>query len=170
MEADRLRAFSDGVIAVIITIMVLAMRVPHGQSLQALLPVLPVFLCYVLSFLYVGIYWNNHHRAMRRSKMDAAEKVDELIHQYHAALGVFMNGNPEPAKALFSRREDASLANPYGPPVRGWQQIARTMEHAASLRRDGELVAVEIIAECVRPELAYVVEIERLKEMDCEET
>jgi uncharacterized membrane protein len=61
MNKARLEAFSDGVIAVIITVMVLEMKVPHGESLGALVPVVPVFLSYVLSFVYVGIYWNNHH-------------------------------------------------------------------------------------------------------------
>jgi uncharacterized membrane protein len=61
MNKARLEAFTDGVIAVIITIMVLEMKVPHGTELEALAPVLPVFLAYVLSFIYVGIYWNNHH-------------------------------------------------------------------------------------------------------------
>ena len=61
MPKGRLEAFSDGVLAIIITVMVLEMKVPHGTDLQALTPVLPVFLCYVLSFLYLGIYWNNHH-------------------------------------------------------------------------------------------------------------
>jgi uncharacterized membrane protein len=61
MNKARLEAFSDGVIAVIITIMVLEMKVPHETDLSALAPVLPVFLVYVLSFIYVGIYWNNHH-------------------------------------------------------------------------------------------------------------
>ncbi|MBW7924365.1 MAG: DUF1211 domain-containing protein [Burkholderiaceae bacterium] len=61
MASNRLEAFSDGVIAIIITIMVLEMKVPHGTSLRTLAPLVPVFLSYVLSFLYVGIYWNNHH-------------------------------------------------------------------------------------------------------------
>jgi len=61
MTKSRLEAFTDGVIAVIITIMVLEMKVPHGIDAAALEPVLPVFLTYVLSFVYVGIYWNNHH-------------------------------------------------------------------------------------------------------------
>jgi len=61
MEKDRLQAFSDGVIAIIITIMVLELKVPHDASLHALAAVLPVFLSYVLSFVYVSIYWNNHH-------------------------------------------------------------------------------------------------------------
>ncbi|HJV71197.1 TMEM175 family protein [Ideonella sp.] len=64
MGKSRLEAFSDGVIAIIITIMVLEMKVPHGDSLQALWPLLPVFLSYVLSFVYVGIYWNNHHHML----------------------------------------------------------------------------------------------------------
>jgi len=65
MEKDRLEAFSDGVLAVIITIMVLEMKVPHGAGLAALAPLWPVFLSYVLSFVYVGIYWNNHHHMLK---------------------------------------------------------------------------------------------------------
>jgi uncharacterized membrane protein len=61
MGKGRLEAFSDGVIAVIITIMVLEMKVPHGTEIGALYPMWPIFLAYVLSFVYVGIYWNNHH-------------------------------------------------------------------------------------------------------------
>jgi TMEM175 potassium channel family protein len=64
MTKGRLEAFSDGVIAIIITIMVLEMKVPHGDRLEDLRPLLPVFLSYVLSFLYVGIYWNNHHHML----------------------------------------------------------------------------------------------------------
>ena len=64
MNKGRLEAFSDGVIAVIITIMVLELRVPHGEDVAALVPVVPVFLSYVLSFVYVGIYWNNHHHML----------------------------------------------------------------------------------------------------------
>ena len=64
MGKGRLEAFSDGVLAIIITIMVLEMKVPHGTSLEALQPLLPVFLSYVLSFVYVGIYWNNHHHML----------------------------------------------------------------------------------------------------------
>src|SRR5688500_16608025 len=60
----RLEAFSDGVLAIIITIMVLEMKVPHGTSLETLTPLLPVFLSYVLSSVYVGIYWNNHHHML----------------------------------------------------------------------------------------------------------
>jgi uncharacterized membrane protein len=61
---NRLEAFSDGVIAIIITIMVLEMKVPHGDSLATLAPLIPVFLSYILSFVYIGIYWNNHHHML----------------------------------------------------------------------------------------------------------
>ena len=64
MPKTRLEAFTDGVIAVIITIMVLEMKSPHGSDLASLAPLWPVFLAYVLSFIYVGIYWNNHHHLM----------------------------------------------------------------------------------------------------------
>jgi uncharacterized membrane protein len=68
MEKNRLEAFSDGVLAIIITIMVLELKVPHVTELAGLKPLLPVFLSYVLSFIYVGIYWNNHHHMFHSSK------------------------------------------------------------------------------------------------------
>ena len=68
MERARLEAFSDGVLAIIITIMVLELKLPHGVDLAALKPLLPVFLSYVLSFVYVGIYWNNHHHLFHTTK------------------------------------------------------------------------------------------------------
>ncbi len=64
MGKNRLEAFSDGVLAIVITIMVLEMKVPHGADVSALTPLLPVLLSYVLSFVYVGIYWNNHHHLL----------------------------------------------------------------------------------------------------------
>jgi len=64
MSKNRMEAFSDGVLAIIITIMVLEMKVPHGENLEALTPLVPVFLSYVLSFVYLGIYWNNHHHML----------------------------------------------------------------------------------------------------------
>lgn len=64
MGKSRMEAFFDGVVAIIITIMVLEMKVPHGDSIDALSPLIPVLLSYVLSFLYLGIYWNNHHHMM----------------------------------------------------------------------------------------------------------
>jgi uncharacterized membrane protein len=68
MEKNRLEAFSDGVLAIIITIMVLELKAPHATELADLKPLLPVFLSYVLSFLYVGIYWNNHHHMFHSTK------------------------------------------------------------------------------------------------------
>ena len=67
MGKGRLEAFSDAVIAIIITIMVLELKVPHGDSAEQLWPLLPVFLSYILSFVYVGIYWNNHHHMLHAS-------------------------------------------------------------------------------------------------------
>src|SRR5258708_2334668 len=74
MHKGRLEAFSDGVIAIIITITALEIKVPHGADLAALLPMLPVFLCYVLSFVFIGIYWNNHHHLLQ-----AAHEVNGRI-------------------------------------------------------------------------------------------
>ena len=74
MEKNRLEAFSDGVLAIIITIMVLELKVPEGPDLAVLQRVLPVFLTYLLSFIYVGIYWNNHHHLIK-----AARKVNGAI-------------------------------------------------------------------------------------------
>ncbi|MDD5580707.1 MAG: TMEM175 family protein [Methylobacter sp.] len=67
MSKNRLEAFSDCVISIIITIMVLGLKVPHDKSIDALIPLIPVFLSYVLSFVYVGIYWNNHHHMLQAS-------------------------------------------------------------------------------------------------------
>ncbi|MCK0125345.1 TMEM175 family protein [Gelidibacter sp. F2691] len=74
MKTGRLEAFSDGVLAIIITIMVLGMSAPEGYTFEALKPILPVFLTYVLSFIYVGIYWNNHHHLLH-----AVNKVNGKI-------------------------------------------------------------------------------------------
>jgi uncharacterized membrane protein len=68
MTKGRLEAFSDGVLAIIITIMVLELKVPHGTEIGTLKPLLPVFLSYVLSFIYIGIYWNNHHHMFHATK------------------------------------------------------------------------------------------------------
>jgi uncharacterized membrane protein len=65
VSTGRLEAFSDAVIAILLTIMVLELRIPHGESLDALRPLVPVFLTYVLSFIYLGIYWNNHHHMLQ---------------------------------------------------------------------------------------------------------
>jgi uncharacterized membrane protein len=68
MQKNRLEAFSDGVLAIILTIMVLELKVPHGAGFAALKPLLPIFLSYVLSFVYVGIYWNNHHHLLSSAR------------------------------------------------------------------------------------------------------
>lgn len=68
MQKNRLEAFSDGVLAIVITIMVLELKVPHGSDLHALTPLIPVFLSYILSFLYIGIYWNNHHHLLHATR------------------------------------------------------------------------------------------------------
>ncbi|HYP66730.1 MAG TPA: TMEM175 family protein [Thiobacillaceae bacterium] len=74
MGKGRVEAFSDGVLAIIITIMVLELKVPHGDDLSALGPLIPVFISYVLSFVYLGIYWSNHHHMLH-----AASKVNGRI-------------------------------------------------------------------------------------------
>lgn len=80
MGKGRLEAFSDGVLAIIITIMVLELKVPHGDSLPALRPLLPVFLSYVLSFLYVAIYWNNHHHMLHAARSVSASVLWANLH------------------------------------------------------------------------------------------
>ena len=98
---------------------------------------------------------------MNRMVVAAVGDVDELIEQYFRAQGEFLRGNPEPVKDLFSHTEDVTLANPYGPPVRGWDEVAKSIEHAASLRSDGTFLGWQIVAKYVTAELAYVVQIER---------
>jgi ketosteroid isomerase-like protein len=93
--------------------------------------------------------------------MATVDDVDELIEQYFRAQGEFLRGNPEPVKDLFSHREDVTLANPYGPPVRGFDEVGKAVEHAASLHSDGTFVEWQIVAKYVTAELAYVVQIER---------
>jgi ketosteroid isomerase-like protein len=88
---------------------------------------------------------------------------DEFVEQYHRALDEFFRGNSEPAQALYSRREDATLANPFGPVVMGWAQIAQTTARAAANYREGRATAFETAARCVTPELAYLVEVERFE-------
>jgi ketosteroid isomerase-like protein len=95
--------------------------------------------------------------------MAAVEDLDEVIEQFQLALNEFLKGNPEPAQNLFSHRDDVSLANPLGPPARGWDEVAATMERAASNFRDGEITGFETVAKYVTPELAYIVWIERAK-------
>ncbi len=93
--------------------------------------------------------------------MTAVDDIDEVLEQFHLAQGEFAKGNAEPCMRFFSHREDVTLANPLSPPARGWEQVAKVAERAASPFRDGDATSFEIIAKYVTPELAYVVEIER---------
>ena len=93
--------------------------------------------------------------------MTAEDNVDELLAQWDLALRGFLKGNSGSAVGLYSQRQDVTLANPLGPAVRGWEQVAATVEHAASQVRDGALVDVENVVKYVTPELAYIVRIER---------
>ena len=95
--------------------------------------------------------------------MAALDDLDEVIEQSHLTLGEIVKGNPEPLKMVYSHREDVSLANPFGPPVRGWEQAAAIIERAASNYKDGEIVGFENVAKYVTPELAYIVEVERYR-------
>ena len=93
MGKGRFEAFSDGVFAVIITIMVLEMKVPHGESLEALKPLLPVFLTYVLSYVNLGIYWNNHHHMIHTCTMVTGPMLWANLHLlFWLSLFPFMTG------------------------------------------------------------------------------
>ena len=89
--------------------------------------------------------------------------LGQFIERYHRALDAFVQGNPGPVKQLFSRRDDVTLANPLGPPVRGWSQVEQATDHAASLVREGTLASVESISEFEAADFAYNVEIERAR-------
>jgi ketosteroid isomerase-like protein len=95
--------------------------------------------------------------------MSALDDVDRLIERYHLALGAFMKGNPEPAMTLWSHRDDATLTNPQGSAARGWDEVAETMERAASTRPEGSFLGFETLAKYASADLAYVVEVERLE-------
>jgi ketosteroid isomerase-like protein len=87
--------------------------------------------------------------------------LDGVVEQSHRALDAFFRGDPSPIKPLFSRRDDVTLANPFGPPRRGWMEVEDTLERAAANYTDGGVVGFERVSSCVTPELAYTVEIER---------
>jgi ketosteroid isomerase-like protein len=116
--------------------------------------------------MFYTAWWERSTRGgatMKRMVVTALDDVDELIEQYYRAQREFLRGNPEPVKDIFSHREDVTLANPYGPPVRGWEKVSKTIEHAASLRSDGTFVEWQVVAKYVSAELAYVVQIERAR-------
>jgi ketosteroid isomerase-like protein len=87
---------------------------------------------------------------------------DQIMERNHAALDEFARGNNKPLERLYSRRDDVTLGNPFGPFVRGFDEVAATMERAATYYRDGKAVGFDLVAKEVTPELAFVVEVERL--------
>jgi ketosteroid isomerase-like protein len=91
----------------------------------------------------------------------SGDDLTRTIEQYHHAVDAIMRGDAEPSRSLYSRGDDATLANPLGPPVRGYAQITQALERAAAQMHDGEPKAYERITEYATPELAYIVEIER---------
>jgi ketosteroid isomerase-like protein len=93
--------------------------------------------------------------------MAAADDLDQVIEQYHLALDEIIKGSAQGYKRAYSHRDDVTLANPFGPPVRGWEEVAKTLERAASNYRDGEATGFENLAKYTTAELAYTVEIER---------
>jgi ketosteroid isomerase-like protein len=93
--------------------------------------------------------------------MATADDFDEVLEQYHLALDEIVKGSPDGYKRVYSHQDDVTLANPFGPPARGWDEVAKTLERAASQFRDGEATGFENVAKYITPELAYTVEIER---------
>ncbi len=89
-----------------------------------------------------------------------AREHDLPLEEYHRAGLEIVNGNPEVYKELYSRRDDVTLANPFGPPARGWSEVAARLDAAAANYRDGEVVGFENVATVITPDLAYTVEIE----------
>ena len=89
--------------------------------------------------------------------MAAVDDFDEVLQRFKLAGNEFMKGNPVPVQELFSHRDDVSLANPFGPPARGWDEVAMTQERGASYYRDGEIYDFETVAKYVTPELACMV-------------
>ena len=86
--------------------------------------------------------------------------LEEVIEQYHDAADYFSRGDPEPVKALFSRQEDVALANPFGPAVRGWDQVSEALDFASGRFKDGEVSKFDSIASYVGSDLASILEIE----------
>jgi ketosteroid isomerase-like protein len=88
------------------------------------------------------------------------EQHDLPLDEYHRAGRELTNGNPEIYKGLYSRRDDVTLANPFGPPVRGWSEVSATLDRAAANYRDGEIVGFENVSTVIAADLAYTVEVE----------
>ena len=92
--------------------------------------------------------------------MTAAD-LERVVEQYHQAVNEIVNGSADGFRRAYSRRDDVTLANPFGPPARGWEQVEQTLQRAASQMRDGALTEVDRIVTGITTELAYIVEIER---------
>lgn len=95
--------------------------------------------------------------------MDDSHDLESVIKKSHDALDAFVRGDSSPLQALFSQRDDVTLANPFGPAQRGWQQVRDTMARAAENYRDGRVLGFDRIAEHVTPEIACIHELERLE-------
>lgn len=100
---------------------------------------------------------------MPNSRATFKEDLDRTVTDYHLALDAFFKGDPEPCKRLYSHRDDVSLANPFGPPARGWRLVAQTMNQAAAHYRDGRATGFDRVADYTTGELAYIVEIEHFE-------
>jgi uncharacterized membrane protein len=118
MNKGRLEAFSDGVLAVIITIMVLEMKSPRGASLVALKPVIPVLLTYVLSFVYIGIYWNNHHHLLHATERVNGSTLWANLHLLFYSSTEIVSFGLLLLKGMHQcprRREEVAVAEKYRP-------------------------------------------------------
>src|SRR5918911_5277283 len=95
--------------------------------------------------------------------MASLDDFDDVLEQYHLALDEIVKGSPDGYKRSYSHTDDVTLANPFGPPARGWDEVAKTLERAASHYRHGEATGFENLAKYTTPELAYIVEVERMQ-------
>src|SRR5207249_4504416 len=95
--------------------------------------------------------------------MEGISDLETMIEQSHRAVDEFTRGNNKPLEDLYSRRDDVTLGNPFGPFVRGFDAVAKTMERAATVYRDGHATGFDTIATCVTPDMAFIVETERLE-------
>jgi ketosteroid isomerase-like protein len=102
-----------------------------------------------------------HDGSGKAGRITELNDLDDVIERHHAALGEMLSGNAEGFKALYSHAEDVTLANPFGPPARGWERVTETLERAASNYAAGEVLSVETMAKGVTPDLAYTLEMER---------
>jgi len=98
---------------------------------------------------------------MEEPEVEAPNDLKGLVEQYHQAADHFSRGNAELVNALFSHRDDVTLANPFGPSVRGWRQVSEALDSASSRFRDGKVTSFESIAQYLAPELACILEVER---------